>query len=78
MMGGDCPNGVMTVTKRGFTGGGVTCDLKRVRYEHPNMWTMNFKCSDDDKPVEERWIFVGEVLTVWFDLPDLWNGWEIK
>jgi len=78
--GGTCPKGWMTVTKSGFVGPNrIRCDLKKVRYDlklgaryHADggIWQLTFKCTDSDKSVEETWFFMGEVLTVGFDLPN--------
>ena len=77
--GGTCPNGWMTVTKNGFTGGnGVRCDLKKADYraqetsyrEYRGLWKLTFKCTDSKKLVEEKWFFVDEMLVVTFDLPN--------
>jgi hypothetical protein len=76
--GGTCPNGYMTVTKSGFaTSRGIRCDLKEARHDlrlgaryHATDQGLWFECTDSAKPVEEKWFFIGEVLTVAFDRPN--------
>jgi hypothetical protein len=79
--GGACPNGWMTVTKNGFTGGGVRCDLKKAdsqvreidfREYRGLSWKLTFKCTDSKKLVTETWFFIEEndMLVVSFPLPN--------
>src|SRR5262245_18748783 len=56
--GGACPDGVMRVRPNGFTGGGAKCLLQRVRYKSPNVWLLNFKCTESGRKAErfeETW-----------------------